>query len=79
MPTDSANLHIARLVVCGFKRFSELDVELHPRFSVIVGDNETGKSSILDAINLVLKGKYDGRLIQYALDPYLFNAATKPP
>ena len=74
MSPDSEHLHIARLVVQGFKRFAKLDVQLHSQFCVIVGDNETGKSSILEAINLVLRGQYQGRLIQYALDPYLFNA-----
>ena len=68
-----SDLHISRLIVRGFKRFTELDIELHPHFSVIVGDNETGKSSILEAIALVLRGQYDGRLVQYAIDPYLFN------
>lgn len=60
----------------GFKRFTQFELELNPTFNVIVGDNETGKSSLLEAIGLVLTGQYDGRLIQYAIDPYLFNAAT---
>lgn len=74
MSPNNEGLHISRLVIRGFKRFGELDIELHPRFSVIVGDNETGKSSILEAIALVLKGQYEGRLIHYAIDPYIFNA-----
>ena len=74
MPLEDTAIYISRLVTRGFKRFPELDLELDPHFSVIVGDNETGKSSVLEAIALVLKGQYDGRLIQYAIDPYLFNA-----
>ena len=68
------NIHITRIYVDGFKRFSSFTVELNPTFNAIVGDNETGKSSLLEAIGLVLTGKYDGRLVQYAVDPYLFNA-----
>jgi putative ATP-dependent endonuclease of OLD family len=67
-------MRITRLHIEGFKRFEQFDLELNPAFNVIVGDNETGKSSVLEAIGLVLTGKYDGRLIQYAIDPYLFNA-----
>lgn len=58
----------------GFKRFVDFDLDVDPRFSIIVGDNETGKSSLLEAIGLVLTGLHNGRLIQYAIDPYLFNA-----
>jgi putative ATP-dependent endonuclease of the OLD family len=65
---------ITRVHIEGFKRFTYFDLELNPTFNVIVGDNETGKSSVLEAIGLVLTGQYDGRLVQYAIDPYLFNA-----
>jgi ABC-type transport system involved in cytochrome c biogenesis ATPase subunit len=68
-------MHIKHLYIHGFKRFTAFDLELNPSFTVIVGDNETGKSSVLEAIGLVLSGQYDGRLVQYAIDPYLFNAA----
>jgi len=66
---------ITRVHIEGFKRFAHFNLELNPTFNVIVGDNETGKSSVLEAIGLVLTGLYDGRLVQYAIDPYLFNAA----
>ena len=66
---------ITHVHIEGFKRFDHFDLELNPTFNVIVGDNETGKSSVLEAIGLVLTGQYDGRLVQYAIDPYLFNAA----
>ena len=65
---------ITRIHIVGFKRFTDFDLELNPTFNVIVGDNETGKSSVLEAIGLVLTGQYDGRLVQYAIDPYFFNA-----
>jgi putative ATP-dependent endonuclease of OLD family len=67
-------MHIARVYIEGFKRFKRLDLPLNPTYNLIVGNNETGKSSVLEAIGLVLNGQYDGRLAQYAIDPYLFNA-----
>lgn len=68
-------MHITRIYIEGFKRFTQFELGLNPTFNVIVGDNETGKSSLLEAIGLVLTGQYDGRLIQYAIDPYLFNVS----
>lgn len=67
---------IARIHIEGFKRFLKFDLMLTPSFNVIVGDNETGKSSILEAIDLVLTCQYDGRAVQYGIDPYLFHAPT---
>ena len=69
-------IHMTRVYINGFKRFTKLDLQLNPTFNVIVGDNETGKSSLLEAMGLVLTGQYDGRLIQYTVDPYLFHAGT---
>ena len=69
-------MQIRRIRIQGFKRFIDFELDLNPAFNVIVGDNETGKSSLLEAIGLVLTGQYDGRVIQYAIDPYLFNAET---
>jgi len=67
-------ISISRLHIEGFRRFTTFDLAVNPTFNVIVGDNETGKSSLLKAIATVFTGQYEGRLIQYALDPYLFNA-----
>jgi len=69
-------MYIKHLHIEGFKRLKSFDMDLNQSLTVIVGDNETGKSTILDAIRLVINGQYDGHLIQYAIDPYLFNAAT---
>lgn len=62
-------MRITRIHIEGFKRFTQFDLELNTTFNVIVGDNETGKSSLLEALALVLTSQYDGRLIQYAIDP----------
>lgn len=68
-------MHITRVYIDGFKRLTEFDLQLNENLNVIVGDNETGKTSVLEAINLVLTRQYDGRTVDYALDPYLFNSA----
>jgi ABC-type transport system involved in cytochrome c biogenesis ATPase subunit len=67
-------MHITRIYIDGFKRLNHFDLRLNEKLNVIVGDNETGKTSVLEAINLVLTRQYDGRNIDHALDPYLFNS-----
>jgi predicted ATP-dependent endonuclease of OLD family len=68
-------MYITRIYIDGFKRLNNFTLELSEKLNVIVGDNETGKTSILEAITLVLSRQYDGRTIDYGIDPYLFNAA----
>ncbi|MCO6439360.1 MAG: AAA family ATPase [Phycisphaerae bacterium] len=66
-------MHLTRIYIDGFKRLTDFDLSLNEKLNVIVGDNETGKTSVLEAINLVLTCQYDGRSIFYGVDPYLFN------
>jgi predicted ATP-binding protein involved in virulence len=37
-----------------FKKFEELTLDLHPRFTVLVGDNGSGKTTLLDALAVSL-------------------------
>jgi len=66
-------IHLTNVTVAGFRRFKEFSTDLSPSFNIIVGNNESGKSSLLEAIGLALTGRIHGRLIKYAIDPYLFN------
>ncbi|MFZ2545074.1 MAG: AAA family ATPase [Candidatus Saccharimonadales bacterium] len=70
--------HISKLFIKNFKSFSDQGfwLELKPGLNIIVGDNETGKSSILEAINLVLSGLFQGRHISYELNQEIFNKTT---
>lgn len=47
---------ITRLKLKNFKRFQTFKVEFDDKLNILVGDNESGKSSIIEAINLVLSG-----------------------
>ena len=43
-------MRIDRLHIRNFKRFEERCFELHPRFTLLVGDNGVGKTTVLDAL-----------------------------
>ncbi|MDP3514789.1 MAG: AAA family ATPase [Sulfuritalea sp.] len=45
---------IERLVLRNFKRFKALELEFDPELTILVGGNESGKSSVLQAIDIVL-------------------------
>ena len=47
---------INRIILKNFKRFTSFKVDFDSRLNVFVGDNESGKSSILQAIDIVLSG-----------------------
>ena len=48
--------YITRIKFHNFKRFSEFDLEFSEGLNLLIGDNDSGKSSILLAIDLVLGG-----------------------
>lgn len=43
-------MRIDRLEIENFKKFSDYTLDLHPQFTLLVGDNGTGKTTILDAL-----------------------------
>ncbi|MDG9667065.1 AAA family ATPase [Hahella sp. CR1] len=70
-------MKIDKVVIKNFKRFKgRFSLELNAGVNIIVGDNEAGKSTILEAINLALTGYYCGRHISMELSQYLFNEST---
>jgi len=48
--------YIQRLKLKNFKRFQTFAVGFDDNINILVGDNESGKSSLIEAINLVLSG-----------------------
>jgi putative ATP-dependent endonuclease of OLD family len=42
----------------GFKKFNSIDVPLNPHMNILVGENEAGKSTILEAIRIVINQQY---------------------
>lgn len=66
-----------KVVIENFKGFKEKFVlYLNKGLNIIVGDNEAGKSTILEAINLALTGLYNGRYLRNELSQYLFNESS---
>lgn len=68
---------IKKIKIKDFKCFNGLfEIELNSGINILVGNNEAGKSTILEAIHLALTGMYGGRNIRNELSQYLFNNET---
>lgn len=65
---------IRKIKIRNFKCFYGLfELELNSGLNILVGSNETGKSTILEAIHLALTGLFCGKGIRNELSQYLFN------
>ena len=49
-------MRLERLEVAGFGRLRDLELDLHPRLTVILGENESGKSTVHRALRAALYG-----------------------
>ncbi|UXZ57969.1 ATP-dependent nuclease [Curtobacterium sp. Arg-1] len=64
---------IERVRIRGYRKFRDLDFRPHPEFNVLVGNNQSGKSTMLEAITLAVTGRINGRPAGEELHPYWFN------
>lgn len=64
---------ITKIVLKNFKVFQDSTIELDPGVNILVGNNEAGKSTLLEAIYLGLTGRIGRDHILTALTPHHFN------
>ncbi|MCZ4298810.1 ATP-dependent nuclease [Henriciella marina] len=64
---------ISRVIIENYRCLRKTDLQFSDGLNILIGDNETGKSSVLEAINLCLTGQIRRRDASYELHPYLFN------
>lgn len=67
---------IEKLVVRNFLQFESLDVDFDPELNIFVGDNDAGKSTVLQALEMVLTGRVSGRPIDGELSPFWFTQSV---
>ena len=68
-------MFIYKILIENFKCFEgRFSLDLNKGLNILVGDNEAGKSSILEAIHLALSGWIYGRYLKNELTQSLFNS-----
>ena len=45
-------MYISKIKIKNFKCFNDIEVEFDPNFNLIIGQNNSGKSTIFDALRL---------------------------
>lgn len=66
-------MKIEKALIKNYKVFEDFAIRFNDDLNIIVGDNETGKSTLLEAIYLGMTAQITGRSLQYELSSYLFS------
>ena len=64
---------IHKVAILNYRLFREFDLEFSPGINILVGSNDSGKSTLIEAIQLGLTGRIHGRALAQELSPYLIN------
>ncbi|MGW0821965.1 ATP-dependent nuclease [Streptomyces sp. NPDC002845] len=64
---------LTKIIIQNYRTFRDFKLEFDARMNILVGDNDAGKSTILEAIGLALTSKVRGRPLAQDLSPYLFH------
>lgn len=65
---------IEKVRIRGYRIFKDETFWPQPKMNILVGNNESGKSTLLEAIGLALTGRVNGRPAAEELNPYWFNS-----
>lgn len=74
MEDENRPFTISKVRISGFKKIrNPFELTFNDLVTILVGDNGVGKSTIVEAINLALSGKYRDAPIGRSVSEYLFN------
>jgi len=65
---------ISKIRIRGYRIYRDFTLKPNPKFNLLVGGNDVGKSTLLEAIALALNGRLGSRSVLDELNPYWFNA-----
>ena len=65
---------ITKINIQGYRIYKDFVLHPNPKLNLIVGANESGKSTLIEAISLALTGRINGRKASEELNPYWFNS-----
>ncbi len=69
-------MHVKSIKLINFKKFRDDLLEFNDDVNIFVGDNNAGKSTILEALEIVLNFSHRGRPFNGEFSPDLFNQAA---
>ncbi len=66
-------MYISKIKIKNFKCYDNYEMKFNKDLNVIVGANDVGKSTILEAIHLCLTGFFRGNYLKNNLTQDIFN------
>ena len=70
-------MQINKLVVKNYKLLKDVVIPINPEINIFVGENDAGKSSILEALSILTTGKLNGIALERQLKANLFNSSIR--
>lgn len=67
---------ISKVVLKNFRRFEAATIDFTSGLNIVVGDNEAGKSTLLEAINLGLTKRWNGKFFDNEFSHHFITAAV---
>lgn len=64
---------ITKIKIQGYRIYGDFSLLPNKDLNILVGGNDAGKSTLMEAIGLGLNGRIGGRSAQEELNPYWFN------
>ena len=64
---------IKKLLIKNFKSVKEVTIELNPKINIFVGENDSGKSTILEALSIITTGRLHFYPFERQIKADLFN------
>ena len=66
-------MKITKVKIENYKQFDNFSLNLNDQLNILIGDNSSGKSSILEVVNLALTGYYRNQNLKNNLTSEIFN------
>ena len=70
-----SNFHLKRLIIQNFATFKNQSISFRPGFNAIIGETGSGKSLLLDALQLILGGRADKKSVRRETEYSLIEAS----
>jgi putative ATP-dependent endonuclease of OLD family len=67
---------LRKIFIKNYRAFENFSLDFSPGVNIVVGHNDAGKTTLLEAIHLALTSRVRGRLLAYELSPYMVNQAA---
>ena len=68
---------ISKIIVKNYKLLRDVAIDLNPTMNIFVGDNDAGKTTILEALAILTTGKLNGYAFDRQIKAAIFNSQVR--